>query len=163
MTERLLFLDTETTGIEPRVDRVIDIGVVAVVNGEINTAHAYQTYLNPERTRISRESHGVHGLSEAFLEGQPLFADVIDALYTFIEGQKVLVHNARFDVGMLNAEVVRLNAKGGRYKFIEEMCQVCDTVEWARSFEHKAGLRAGNFSLDALCKIARPQSGLVFK
>ena len=139
---REIVLDTETTGVDARLgDRIIEIGCVELLN-HIPTGVTRHIYLNPQRP-VSAGAFAVHGLSDAFLADKPLFADVAAGLVDFLGDARLVIHNAAFDVGFLNAEYERLGP--GRPKPIA-MDDVVDTLALARR-KHPG---AGN-SLDALC------------
>lgn len=107
---REIVLDTETTGTDAQNDRVIEIGCVEIHDG-IKTGRTYHTYLNPSPRRVQPGAFGVHGLSDQFLSGHPKFAQVVDAFLEFIGNDQLVIHNAPFDVGFLNAELQRLSRK----------------------------------------------------
>ncbi len=137
---REIVLDTETTGLDPRRgDRLIEIGCIELVN-RIPTGREYHQFINPERN-VPAEAEAVHGLSTAFLLDKPLFTEVADAFLEFIAGDTLVIHNAVFDVGFLNAELERLAGPA------LSMSRVVDTLQLARR-KHPAGPN----SLDALCK-----------
>lgn len=132
-------LDTETTGLDPRAgDRVVEIGGVELLN-HIPTGRVFHRYLNPERA-MPAEAFRVHGLSDAFLADKPLFQEVAEEFAAFIEEAVLVIHNAAFDVGFLNAEFARLKRPPIRPEF------VLDTLALAKR-RHPAGPN----SLDALC------------
>jgi DNA polymerase-3 subunit epsilon len=136
---REIVLDTETTGTDPGAgDRVIEIGCVELA-ASFPTGRSFHVYLNPERP-VSEGAFRVHGLSDQFLSDKPLFAAVCDEFAAFIEGARLVIHNAAFDVGFLNAEFARV----GRPPIDPSM--VVDTLSLARR-KHPG---ASN-SLDALC------------
>jgi DNA polymerase III subunit epsilon len=139
---RQIFLDTETTGLNPESgDRIVEIGCIEMVNRRL-TGETRHVYLNPER-KGNEEAIKVHGLTDAFLADKPKFAEVADDILGFLAGADVFIHNAAFDVGFLNAELKRL----GRAPFHTVASQVTDTLLMAREmFPGKAN------SLDALCK-----------
>lgn len=138
---REIVLDTETTGLDPRKgDRLIEIGCIELVN-RIPTGQEFHRYINPQRT-VPAEAEAVHGLSTQFLLDKPLFAEVAEEFLDFIAGDTLVIHNAVFDVGFLNAELERL----GQGPPIS-MSRVVDTLQLARR-KHPAGPN----SLDALCK-----------
>ncbi|MFA5960954.1 MAG: DNA polymerase III subunit epsilon [Tatlockia sp.] len=139
---RQIVLDTETTGIGHETGhRIIEIGCIELVNRRI-TNNRFHTYLNPERS-VDEGAFRVHGLGTEFLQDKPLFKDVAQAFLAFIDGAELIIHNAAFDVGFLNAELKRIQYK----KFIHDLCSVCDTLVLAR--EKHPGQRN---NLDALCK-----------
>ncbi len=139
---RQIFLDTETTGLSPDSgDRIIEIGCVELVNRRLsgNTKHFY---LNPERPN-SEDAVKIHGLTDEFLADKPLFAAVVDELLEFVRDAEIIIHNAAFDIGFLDAELRRV----GRPPFTEHVAGVTDTLLMAREmFPGKSN------SLDALCK-----------
>jgi DNA polymerase-3 subunit epsilon len=137
---REIVLDTETTGLDPRKgDRLIEIGCIELVN-RIPTGREFHRYINPERA-VPAEAEAVHGLSTEFLLDKPLFAEVATEFIDFIAGDTLVIHNAVFDVGFLNAELERLKGP------VISMSRVVDTLQLARR-KHPAGPN----SLDALCK-----------
>lgn len=141
---RQIVLDTETTGLEAaRGHRIIEIGCVELVNRRASGRH-YHSYLNPER-EVDEGARAVHGLSLADLAAKPRFAEVADELMQFISGAELIIHNAAFDVGFLDAEFARL-ARDPPPR-IEALCTVLDTLGLAR--EMHPGQRN---NLDALCK-----------
>ncbi len=139
---RQIFLDTETTGLQPENgDRIVEIGCIEMVNRRL-TGERRHVYLNPER-KSAEEAIKVHGLTDAFLADKPRFAEVADDLLDFLSGSEVIIHNAAFDVGFLNAELKRLQ----RPAFHTVAGRVTDTLLMAREmFPGKAN------SLDALCR-----------
>jgi len=139
---RQIFLDTETTGLNPESgDRIVEIGCIEMVNRRL-TGEVRHLYLNPER-KGSEEAIRIHGLTDAFLADKPKFREVADDLVAFLDGAEVIIHNAAFDVGFLNAELKR----SGHRAVHEIVGQVTDTLLMAREmFPGKAN------SLDALCK-----------
>ena len=139
---RQIFLDTETTGLSPESgDRVIEIGCVEMLNRRLSGRNLH-FYLNPERPN-SEDAVKIHGLTDEFLADKPLFATVADELLDYLAGAEVIIHNAGFDVGFLNAELKRV----GDATFEAVVAQVTDTLFMAREmFPGKSN------SLDALCK-----------
>jgi DNA polymerase-3 subunit epsilon len=104
---REIVLDTETTGLDPlRGDRLVEIGCVEMVN-RMPTGQTYHVYLNPERD-MPQEAFAVHGLSSEFLVDKPLFAAVVEEFLTFIGDAPLIIHNASFDIGFINAELDRI-------------------------------------------------------
>lgn len=138
---RQIILDTETTGLDPRHGhRLIEIAGVEMENRQLTRKHFHQ-YINPQR-EIDPGAQAVHGISNEFVADKPLFADVVDAFLDFVHGAELVIHNAAFDVGFLNAELARL----GRAP-IESVCaSIIDTLKLAR--ELHPGKRN---NLDALC------------
>lgn len=139
---RQIFLDTETTGLSPESgDRIIEIGCVEMVSRRL-TGNNKHFYLNPERSS-SPEAVKVHGLTDEFLADKPLFAHVADELLDYLAGAEIIIHNAGFDVGFLNAELKRLQ----RGRFEDLVSGISDSLTMAREmFPGKSN------SLDALCK-----------
>jgi DNA polymerase-3 subunit epsilon len=138
---RQIILDTETTGLNARTgDRVIEIGCVELVNRRL-TGNNLHFYINPERDS-DPGALAVHGLTTEFLSDKPKFAEVADALRDFVQGADLIIHNAPFDIGFLNAEFSLL----GLPPFSEHCGEVIDTLVRAKSmFPGKRN------SLDALC------------
>lgn len=138
---RQIVLDTETTGLNPRTgDRVIEIGCVELENRML-TGNNYHCYINPERDS-EEGALAVHGLTTEFLSDKPKFAEIVASLRQYIDGAEVIIHNAPFDLGFLNAEFKRLNLPS----FSEHVGSVIDTLVQAK--EMHPGKRN---SLDALC------------
>lgn len=141
--ERQIVLDTETTGLAPEEGhRVIEIGCIEVV-GRRPSGRTFHYYLNPER-EIDAGAADVHGLTLDKLRECPRFGDVALEFVEFVRGAELIIHNAAFDVGFLNAELSRLGEAWGR---LEDYCRIFDTLKLAR--ERHPGQRN---SLDALCK-----------
>jgi DNA polymerase-3 subunit epsilon len=139
---RQIVLDTETTGLEPALGhRIIEIGCVELLNRRV-TGRTFHRYLNPERD-IDIGAEAVHGLQRQDLVRQPRFAEVVDELLEVIGDSELVIHNAEFDVGFLDAELRR----AGRAIVMGELCRVLDTLTLAR--EMHPGQRN---NLDALCK-----------
>ena len=140
---RQIVLDTETTGLEPEQGhRIIEIGCVEMINRRL-TGRTFHHYLNPERD-IDPGAQEVHGLSREFLSDKPLFGDVADEFLEFVGDAELVIHNAPFDVGFLDAELTRLERD---LPAMQVLCPVLDTLVLAR--EMHPGQRN---SLDALCK-----------
>ncbi|TCV97365.1 DNA polymerase-3 subunit epsilon [Luteibacter rhizovicinus] len=140
---RQIVLDTETTGLEAHLGhRIIEIGAVEMV-GRRPSGRTFHTYLNPERA-IDEGARAVTGIEDEFLLDKPFFKDVVDDFIAFIDGAELIIHNASFDVGFLDAELKRVGESYGR---IRDHASVLDTLKMAR--ERFPGQRN---SLDALCK-----------
>ena len=139
---RQIFLDTETTGLSADSgDRVIEIGCVEMVSRRF-TDRNFHHYLNPERSSHP-DAVKVHGLTDEFLADKPKFAEVAPALLDYVRDAHVVIHNAAFDLGFLDAEFKRL----GLPKFSEHVASITDSLLMAREmFPGKAN------SLDALCR-----------
>lgn len=139
---RQIVLDTETTGIGAELGhRIIEIGCIELINRKLTGNH-YHVYLNPER-EVDAGAFRVHGIGTEFLQDKPLFKDQLPAFLKFIENAELIIHNAPFDVGFLNAELKRAQWP----KRLDSHCTVVDTLVMARN-KHP-GQRN---SLDALCK-----------
>lgn len=139
---RQIVLDTETTGLEAtQGHRVIEIGCVELVDRR-PTGRIFHKYLNPDRDSDAGALE-VHGLTTEFLADKPRFADVAAEFIDFVRGAELVIHNASFDLGFLNAELARL----GGYEEMTAYCGVCDTLAMAR--RRHPGQRV---KLDALCK-----------
>ncbi len=143
MSVRQIVLDTETTGLDPEQDhRIIEIGCVEIVGRRISE-NGFHRYLNPERA-IDEGAFEVHGITNEFLADKPRFSDIVDDLLVYLKGAELIIHNAPFDVGFLNAELQRVGHDPGR---IEDYCEVRDTLVLAR--QQHPGQRN---DLDALCR-----------
>jgi DNA polymerase-3 subunit epsilon len=147
---RQIVLDTETTGLEvEQQHRVIEIGCVEMFNRRL-TGRTFHRYLNPERD-VDEGAQQVHGLSREQLSTEPKYAQVHAEFLEFIRGAELVIHNAPFDVGFLNAEFARCRggsaAEAALAAKVTEVCAVLDTLALARQMH--PGQRN---SLDALCK-----------
>jgi DNA polymerase-3 subunit epsilon len=141
---RKIILDTETTGINPKLGhKIIEVGCVEIINRE-PTGNNYHQYLNPMRD-IELEAIKVHGLTNEFLNDKPVFAYIAKDLYNYLSGAELIIHNAAFDMGFLNHEFSLLK-NSSEYQ-LSEVCSVTDTLKLARA-KHPAQ----HNSLDALCK-----------
>lgn len=140
---RQVVLDTETTGLEPEAGhRIIEIGAVEIVGRRLTGRHFHQ-YLKPDRA-IDEGAQAVHGLTAEFLADKPRFADIAEALQAFLSGAEVIIHNAPFDVGFLDAEWHRLSQGPEN---TAAFCEITDSLTLARR------LHPGQKnSLDALCR-----------
>lgn len=139
---RQIILDTETTGLEPKLGhRIIELAGVELVNRRLTGSH-FHRYLNPDR-EIDEGALQVHGISADFLQDKPRFADIVGEFLDYVRGAELVIHNAPFDTGFLNAELEKLGLLA-----IDQHCEsVVDTLAMAR--EMHPGQRN---SLDALCK-----------
>ena len=139
---RQIVLDTETTGLNPRSgDRIIEIGCVEMINRRL-TGNNFHQYLNPERDS-DLGALAVHGLTTEFLSDKPKFAEIAAELCEFVRDAEIIIHNASFDVGFLDAELEKL----GLPKFAQNVEKITDTLMQAK--ELHPGKRN---SLDALCE-----------
>lgn len=138
---RFVVLDTETTGLEAREGhRIIEIGCVEMLGRQVTERHFHQ-YINPERA-VDQGAFEVHGISNEMLADKPKFAQIVDDFLKFVEGSTLIIHNASFDMGFLDAELKRLD-KGCMNDYIDG---VVDSLMMAR--EMFPGKRN---NLDALC------------
>ncbi len=139
---RQVILDTETTGLNPAAgDRIIEVAGVELLKRRPSGRH-FQRYVNPLRSSHP-DALRVHGLTDEFLSGMPLFEQIVDDLLEFVRGAEVVIHNAAFDVAFLDAELERL----GRAPFESHCAGITDSLAIAREqFPGKFN------SLDALCK-----------
>lgn len=139
---RQIVLDTETTGLEvSQGHRIIEIGCVELENRQLTARH-FHRYVNPERD-IDAGAIEVHGITSTFLADKPVFARVAREFVEFIEGAELIIHNAPFDVGFLDAE---LQAYDTTEPGLASRCDIIDTLVMARS--RHPGQRN---NLDALC------------
>lgn len=139
---RQIVLDTETTGLDCAEHRIIEIGCVELVNRRL-TGNNLHVYLNPERA-IDEGAEAVHGLTAAFLADKPCFRDIQAELDAYLGDGELIIHNAPFDLGFLDAEFARSNPGCGR---LQQRCSVIDTLIEARRLH--PGQRN---SLEALCR-----------
>ena len=140
MSEKQIILDTETTGLDIRDGhRIVEIGCLEIENF-IPTKKTFHCYLNPER-KVSEQAFKVHGYSDDFLSSQKKFSDIVEEFLKFIEGKKLVIHNAKFDISHLNNELMLANKKKIDFE------KVIDTLEISKS-----KFPGAQISLDALCK-----------
>ena len=133
-------LDTETTGLSVRDGhRIVEIGCIEYDN-LIPTNETFHCYLNPER-KVSESALKVHGYTDEFLSNKKKFKEIADEFLKFIEGKRIIIHNAEFDIAHLNNELSLINRK----KILKD--NVVDTLEIARN-----KFPGSSISLDALCK-----------
>ena len=140
---RQIVLDTETTGLETsQGHRIIEIGCVELFNRRLTGRH-YHQYINPER-EVDAGAFQVHGISNEMLADKPVFAQIAQDFIAFVGDSDLIIHNAAFDVGFINAEFSRLLPKPN---YIETSCSIIDTLLMARA-KHPGQKN----NLDALCK-----------
>ena len=143
MNHRQIILDTETTGLShAQGHRIIEIGCVELINRRLTGNH-FQVYLKPDRA-VDEGAFRVHGISTEFLRDKPRFPDILTQFLEYLDGAELVIHNASFDVGFINAELALAKAK---IRDLETYCSVIDTLAMARA-KHP-GQRN---NLDALCK-----------
>ncbi len=149
---REVVLDTETTGLSPdKGDRIVEIGAIELVN-HIPTGNTFHCYLNPLlEGEMPIESFKVHGLSVDFLSDKPLFSEIIEKLIIFIGDSKLIIHNAKFDIGFINHEILRL--EGSNFDVYDKLPfkeipseKIIDTLEIAKQI-----YPGKSVSLDSLC------------
>src|SRR5690554_4845837 len=139
---RQIVLDTETTGIDPNAGhRIIEIGCVEVVERQL-TGRNYHVYINPDR-EVEAEAITIHGITNEFLRDKPKFSEVAEEFFEFIDGAELVIHNAAFDVGFMDAEFARLKP----VRKTANHCGIVDTLAIARA-KHPGQKN----NLDALCK-----------
>jgi DNA polymerase-3 subunit epsilon len=137
---REIVLDTETTGLDPvSGDRIVEIGAVELWN-HLPTGKTFHKYLNPERN-MPEEAQAIHGLTEEFLKDKPVFSKIAEDFLTFINGSKLIIHNASFDMKFINAELALADKK----RLPADMA--IDTLAIARK-----KFPGSPASLDALCR-----------
>ena len=137
---REIVLDTETTGLDPKLGhRIVEIGAVELVN-HIPTDNIYHCYINPER-EVDQGAFEVHGLSTQFLSQFETFENVVDEFNAFIKGDPIIIHNAPFDIGFLNSELLAI----GRNAIDEN--RIIDTLPMARQ-----KFPGAQVNLNALCR-----------
>lgn len=137
---REIIFDTETTGLSPKLERVIEIAALEMIDGEL-TGQFFHEYLNPQGRQVNPEALKIHGITDEFLLDKPSFAEISDKFLAFIDGALLVAHNAIFDFNFLNAELARIN------KPLLEADKIIDTLALAKK---KYPMSANN--LDALCK-----------
>lgn len=139
---KLIMLDTETTGLKPSDGhRIIEIGAVVVQNREVTTEH-YHQYTQPN-FEIDAEALAVHGITQEFLSDKPTFERIVDEFIDFVKGAELVIHNAPFDVGFINNELM-LCGKDFR---LEDVCKITDSLTVAKN-KHPGAKN----NLDALCR-----------
>lgn len=139
---RQIILDTETTGLEVDLGhRIIELGCIELRNRR-PTQNNLHRYFNPER-EIDAGAIKVHGITNERVAREPTFTVLAAQVWEYLEGAELIIHNASFDVGFLNAEF----ARAGVGRKLDEVCAITDTVSMARR------LHPGQkVNLDALCK-----------
>lgn len=137
---REIVFDTETTGLDWRDERVIELGGIELVN-RFPTGRTFHRYINPQGRAINPEAQAIHGISAADLVGKPTFGDIAEEFMAFIDGAHLVAHNAGFDIAFINAEFDRLGHSA------VDQGRVIDTLTIAKR-KHPMGPN----SLDALCR-----------
>ncbi len=135
--KRLIILDTETTGINPREGhRIVEIGCVEMINRQL-TGRNFHAYIKPLDHRgqifeMEQEVIDVHGLTNEFLNDKPIFSQVVHEFIEFIRGAELVIHNAKFDVGFMDHEFALFNSMGrseDKVPMTEDICTVTDTLK----------------------------------
>jgi len=138
--QRLIILDTETTGINPRDGhRIVEVGCVEMINRQL-TGRTYHTYIRPldqrgQTLQMDQEVINIHGLTNEFLDDKPLFSQIINDFIAFIRGATLVIHNAKFDVGFMDHEFSLHNAMSrGKDKvpMTADICSVIDTLKTSK-------------------------------
>ncbi len=140
--ERLIVLDTETTGLD--VDdghKIIEIGCIEIIDRNI-TENSFHYYVNPERL-VDEKAYEIHGISNDFLKDKPKFIDIIEKFIEYISDSGLVIHNAPFDLGFLKSEYIR---SGYQQEVLYRDREIIDTLKIAR--QKSPGKRN---TLDALC------------
>ncbi len=140
--ERLIVLDTETTGIEPsEEDRIIEIGCTEIIDREFTENNEYHQYIQPDRN--VGDSVRIHGITDKFLTKRPKFEEIVSEFMEYIKGATLVIHNAPFDLGFLNHELKLF----GSDERIEDHCTIIDSLELSKQ------QRPGTLhNLDSLCR-----------
>lgn len=141
-SHRQIFLDTETTGLDPKEHRIIEIACLELVNRQF-TGRTLHYYLDPERD-IEQAAQAIHGITREFLKDKPLFKIIADELFDFIQGAQIVAHNAPFDISFLNRE---FGAIKNDFEGVANYCDIFDTLKLARKLHPSQ-----RNNLDALCK-----------
>lgn len=143
---RQIVLDTETTGLDPaQGHRIIEIGCVELINRQL-TGNNYHQYINPCR-EIEDAAIDVHGITNEFLVDKPQFQEIANDFESYVNGAELIIHNAPFDCGFINAELALVASSKKAASKIEKICTITDTLKMARQLH--PGQRN---NLDALCK-----------
>ena len=144
---RLIILDTETTGLEPKQGhRLIEVGALEMVNRRL-TGKSFHEYVQPERD-VPMEAQAVHGITEEFLADKALFSTIADQFIEFINGAELIIHNAPFDLGFLDNELaIAGKMTGKKYPKVSDICKITDSLKLARR-KHPGQKN----NLDALCR-----------
>lgn len=138
---RIVFLDTETTGLYPAMgDRIVEIGLVEYIDRR-PTGNVFQAYINPERD-VPSEVVAIHGLDNNFLRDKPVFSVIVEEFLEFCKGAEIVIHNAPFDLAFLNMEL----ARSGHSEFDMKTAGIIDTLVISK----REGV-SKRHSLDTLC------------
>ncbi len=137
---RKIILDTETTGLNPVSDRIIEIACLELVN-EMPTGRVFHKYFNPGDVVIPEQAENIHGLSNEYLKNYELFDNKVDEVLDFIDDSQLIIHNASFDLAMINNALNRMNLKP-----IEESSALCTVIMARKMFPGR------KVNLNALCR-----------
>jgi DNA polymerase-3 subunit epsilon len=138
--KRLIILDTETTGLNPRDGhRIVEIGCVEMINRQL-TGRNYHVYIKPLDPRgqvlqMDQEVINIHGLTNAFLDDKPTFPQIANDFIDFIRGAELVIHNSKFDVGFMNHEFSLLNFGNratNKLPMTEDICTITDTLKTSK-------------------------------
>ena len=148
---RQIFLDTETTGLEHRLGhRIIEVGCVEMRNRRLTHRH-FHRYTNPDRD-IDAGALAVHGISLEFLQDKPRFPEIAEEFLDFVRGAELIIHNAPFDIGFINAELARLDMAP-----IETVCRgVIDSLRLAKDL-HPGKKTTSTFCATATASTTRSE------
>lgn len=150
---RQVVLDTETTGLDPAVDRIVEIGCVEIVDRKIG--NSWHSFVRPP-IRVHPEAFAIHGLSDEFLLDKPAFVEIEEAFLEFLRGtDEILIHNAPFDVRFLNIELSPPH--GGPPGAFQRIWKIVDTLEMARQI--RAGRRNNLNTLAEFYQIENKRDG----
>lgn len=141
-----IFLDTETTGLNPQNDRIVEIAAITYEGARrlpSSTGGEYHQFINPE-TPMPDSAFKIHGLNDEFLADKPFFAAIAESFIDYVRGGEIIIHNAEFDHGFLNAELKRLNKPP-----LENIVgKITCTLKWSRENNPALGMH----NLNALCR-----------
>ncbi|MGJ3501084.1 DNA polymerase III subunit epsilon [Piscirickettsia salmonis] len=143
MADRKIVLDTETTGLETKDGhRIIEIGCIELINRRL-TGNNYHVYINPERV-VDEEAIAVHGITNEFLQDKPVFAQIANEFYHYIQGAELVIHNAAFDIKFIDHEFKLFDRSLNQ---VHDICSVIDSLALARRMHP-----GQKNNLDALCR-----------
>jgi len=117
--KRLVALDTETTGLKIKIDRIIEIGCVEIINKEI-TGKYFHKYLKTE-TKINKSAYKLHGLKKGFFKNKPKFKNIFKKFLKFLGNSILVIHNSKFDIKFLKKEFFLINKKFKKFKIIDTL------------------------------------------
>ena len=141
--QREIFLDTETTGLDPEKNRLIEVAAMTFIDRKPEEQMVFHEYCNPQQP-IDAEAVKVHGMDAQFLADKPLFADIAGRLQDFLRGGDVFIHNAEFDTGFLDTAFARCN--------LPPLAEVARSVTCTLKLSRKKNTQFHRHSLDHLCR-----------